>query len=403
VRLKTGKQRVQTDVAVIGAGPAGSIAAHRLASAGVRVALLERATFPRDKACGDGVSADGLAVLARTGLDEWAARFTAPEVLRLTSPDGRVLDVRPEPIDGHCYGRVIPRRLLDARLAQAATEAGARLLEGARVQRVERMDGRSLHIIAGGLTLDTQMVILADGSNAPITRRMGLVREPPDLIAIRQYFAGDAGPSRRLEIHFEPWITPGYTWVFPAGDGHVNIGTGTFAHRVHQDGIALRNVLNRFTANLATTDGRLARAEPVGPVRGHPLRTRMANAHTHAERVLVAGDAAGLVSPLSGEGIASALESGELAATHARRALEAGDFSGRALASYSRALKARYGADQRAARTASLVLNKPRLLNRIFRKLQQDEELAQLIGDIVLSHRSPRLVLRPRTLLRLLT
>lgn len=394
---------MQTDIAVIGAGPAGSVAAHRLAGAGVQVALLERATFPRDKACGDGLSADGLAVLTRTGLDEWAARFTAPEVLRLTSPDGQVLDVRPEPIDGHCYGRVIPRRLLDARLAQAATEAGARLLEGTRVQRVERASARLTRVIADGLTIDAQMVILADGSNAPITRRMGLVREPPDLIAIRQYFAGDTGPSRRLEIHFEPWITPGYTWVFPTGDGHVNIGTGTFARRVRQDGVALRNVLSRFTANLATTDGRLARAEPVGPVRGHSLRTRMGNTHTHAERVLVVGDAAGLVSPLSGEGIAPALESGELAATHALRALEAGDFSDRTLASYSRALKARYVADQQAARIASLALNKPRLLNRIFRKLQRDEELAQLIGDIILSHKSPRLALRPRTLSRLLT
>jgi geranylgeranyl reductase family protein len=394
---------VQTDVAVIGAGPAGSVAAHRLAVAGAQVTLLERATFPRDKACGDGVSAHGLAVLARTGLDEWAAQFTAPEVLRLTSPDGQVLDVRPEPINGHCYGRVIPRRLLDARLAQAAAEAGAHLLEGTRVQSVEQADGRSLRIVAGSLTIDTQMVILADGSNASLTRRMELVQEPPELIAIRQYFAGDAGPAERLEIHFEPWITPGYTWVFPVGDGHVNVGTGTFARRVRQDGIALRDILNHFTADLATTEGRLAQAEPVGPVRGHPLRTRLGSTRTHAERILVAGDAAGLVSPLSGEGIARALESGEVAAAHALSALTAGDFSAQALASYSRTLQARYAADQRAARIVRLALNKPRLLNRIFRKLQRDEELALLIGYIVLSHKSPRLALRPTTLLRLLT
>lgn len=391
------------DVAVIGAGPAGSVAAHRLAAAGVEVALLERATFPRDKACGDGVSAHGLAVLARTGLGEWASQFTAPQVLRLTSPGGQVVDIRPEASDGHCYGRTIPRRLLDARLAQAAIEAGACLLEGTRVQRVERIDGRSLHIIADGLTIDAQLVILADGSNAAVTRRMGLVREPPELIATRQYFAGDAGPAERLEIHFEPWVIPGYTWVFPVGDGHVNVGTGTFARRVRHNELALQDVLDRFTADLATTEGRLAQAAPTGPVRGHPLRTRLGGTRTHAERVLVAGDAAGLVSPLSGEGIAPALESGELAATHALRALAAGGFSAQALAPYSRALEARYAADQRAARVVRLALNKPRLLNRIFRRLQWDEELALLIGYIVLSHKSPRLALRPRTLLRLLT
>jgi geranylgeranyl reductase family protein len=393
---------VRTDVAVIGAGPAGSIAAHRLASAGVQVALLERTTFPRDKACGDGVSAHGLAVLDRTGLGEWASQFTTPQVLRLTSPSRQVVDIRPKANNDHCCGRTIPRRLLDARLAQAATEAGACLLEGTRVRRVERASAHSTRVIADGLTIDAQMVILADGSNAPITRRMGLVQEPAELFAIRQYFAGDAGPAERLEIHFEPWIAPGYTWVFPVGGDHVNVGTGTFARRVRQDGLALRDVLNRFTADLATAEGRLAQAEPVGPVRGHPLRTRLGGTRTHAARVLVAGDAAGLVSPLSGEGIARALESGEMAATHALRALEAGDFSAQALAPYSRALAARYAADQRAARIVRLALNRPRLLNHIFCKLQRDEELALLIGYIILGQKSPRLALHPTTLLRLL-
>jgi geranylgeranyl reductase family protein len=394
---------VKADVAIVGAGPAGSVAAHRLAAAGVEIALLERATFPRDKACGDGVSAHGLAVLARTGLGEWAAQFAAPGVLRLTSPDGQALDIRPEPDDGHCYGRTIPRRLLDARLAQAAVDAGAHLLEGARVHSVAQMDGHALRVVADGLAVDAQLVILADGSNASMTRRMGLVQRPPELIAIRQYFAGDAGPTERLEIHFERWIAPGYTWVFPVSEGHVNVGTGTFARRIHEDGVALRDILGRFTADPAATEGRLARAEPIGPVQGHPLRTRLGDTRTHAERALVAGDAAGLVSPLSGEGIAQAMESGELAAAHALRALAAGDFSAQALAPYSQALQARYSADQRAARIVRLALSAARPLNRIFHKLRHDEELALLVGYIILGHKSPRLALRPTTLLRLLT
>jgi len=393
---------VQAEVAIVGAGPAGSTAAHRLASAGVQVTLLERATFPRDKACGDGVSAHALAALDRTGLGEWASRFAAPKVLRLTSPGGQVLDVQPESDGGQCYGRVIPRRLLDARLAQAAAEAGACLLEGTRVRRVESSDGRPLHIVADGLTLDAQIVILADGSNASVTRRVGLVKRPPELVAIRKYLAGDAGPTERLEIHFEPWIVPGYTWLFPMDDGHLNVGTGTFTRRVHEDGIVLRDILDRFTSDPKATGKRLVQAEPVGPVQGHPLRTRLEDTRTHAERVLVAGDAAGLVSPLSGEGIARAMESGEMAAAHALRALAAGDFSAQTLALYSRALVARYSADQRAARVLRLALNAPRLFNRIFRKLQRDEELALLIGHIILGQKSPRLALRPKTLLRLL-
>ena len=392
---------MQTDVAIVGAGPAGSVAARRLAAAGVRVVLLERDTFPRDKPCGDGVSARSLAVLARTGLAGWASRFPTPEILRFTSPDGHVLDVRPKTGDGYCYGRTIPRRLLDARLAQAAVEAGARLVEGTRVRSVVRIDGRT-RVIADGLEVAAQLVILSDGSRAPITRRLGLTSGPAELVAVRQYFVGDVGPEERMEIHFEQPVVPHYTWLFPLGDGRVNVGTATYTRRARRGDINLREALARFVAGHPVAEGRLARAEPVGPVRGHPLRTRLDSTRTHAERVLVAGDAAGLVNPLSGEGIAPAMESGELAAARALVALEAGDFSAQALAPYSQALGARYGADQRAARILRLALNAPRLLNRIFRRLRQDDELALLIGYIIIGHRSPRLALRPTTLLRLL-
>jgi len=378
------------------------VAAQRLAAAGVQVVLLERAAFPRDKPCGDGVTARGLAVLARTGLGEWASQFPMPEVLRFTSPDGQVLDVRPETGDGYCYGRTIPRRLLDARLAQAAVEAGVRLVEGTRVRGVRRADGPVARVIADGLEVSAQLVILADGSHAPVTRRLGLVQEPPELVAIRQYFAGDSGPPGRPEIHFQRWVVPGYTWLFPMGDGYVNVGTGTFTWRVRRGEVTLREVLARFVADHPATEGRLARAEPIGPVRGHPLRTCLGNTCTHAERVLVVGDAAGLVNPLSGEGLASALESGELAAAHAVAALEAGDFSAQALAAYSQALEARYGTDRRAARILRLALSVPRLLNRVFRRLRRDRKLALLIGYIIIGHKSPRLALRPTTLLRLL-
>ncbi len=394
---------MQADVAVVGAGPAGSVAAQRLAAAGVRVVLLERATFPRDKPCGDGVAARGLSVLARTGLGEWISRFPAPEVLRLTPPDGQVLDLRLPSGDGYCYGRTIPRRLLDDRLAQAAAEAGARLVEGARVRCVDRVDGRVTCVVSGGLEVTAPLVILADGSHAPVTRRLGLVRELPELVAVRQYFAGDAGPSERLEIHFQSRVSPGYTWLFPMGNGHLNVGTGTLTSRVRRGKVSLRGVLAHILSDPTAIGGRLARVEPVGPLRGHPLRVHLGGTRTHAERVLVAGDAAGLANPLSGEGIAPALESGELAAARALAALEAGDFSARALASYSQALLARYKADQLAARFLRLALIGPRLLNRIFRRLQRDEELALLIGHIIIGHKSPRLALRPSTLLRLLT
>ncbi len=389
------------DAAIVGAGPAGSLAAYWLAIAGVQVVLFDQATFPRDKPCGDGVIGRGLAVLDRLGLGGWATQFHQPSALRLSSPDGQVLDGRPDMGDDYCYGRLIPRRMLDERLVQAAVEAGAQLMENTRVIAVERI-ANSVRVLADGREVTAQLVILSDGSRAPITRRLGLPSGPAELVAVRQYFVGDVGPEERMEIHFEQPILPYYTWLFPLGDGRVNVGTATYTRQARQGRVSLREVLARFVADPTATEGRLARAEPAGPVRGHPLRARLGSTRTHAERMLVAGDAAGLVNPLSGEGIATAMESGELAAANALAALEAGDFSARALAPYSQALEARYGADHRAARILRLALSTPRLLNRVFRRLRRDGELALLIGYIIVGHKSPCLALRPTTLLRLL-
>jgi geranylgeranyl reductase family protein len=393
---------MQTDVAIIGAGPAGSIAAQRLASAGVQVALIERATFPRDKPCGDGVTARGLAIMARTGLGEWVSQFPAPEAGRMTSLDGQVLDVCLQIQDGHCYGRTIPRRLLDAQLAQAAADAGARLLEGTQVQNVELANRPKPRVSANGLEINADMIILADGSHAPITRRLGLAWGSPEIVAIRQYFAGDAGPSGRMEIHFRPQVLPGYAWLFPIGNGHVNVGTGAFTQQVHRGKLSLRETMASILTDPLVAGDRLARAEPIGHLRGHPLRTRLDHTRTHAAHVLVAGDAAGLVNPLSGEGITPAMGSGELAAHHTLVALETGDFSAQTLAAYSQDLAARYAADHRASRILRRILSAPGLLNRVFRRLREDDRLALLIAHIIISHKSPRQALRPAVLLRLL-
>jgi flavin-dependent dehydrogenase len=166
--------------------------------------------------------------------------------------------------------------------------------------------------------------------------------------------------------------------------------------------VSLRRIFEGFLGDSEVTDGRLVRADPVGPLQGHPIRTRLDRTCCNARGILVAGDAAGLVNPLTGEGIAAALESGQLAASHALSALESGDISARALASYGQALRARFLADQRAARFLRIALFVPRLFNRVIRRLRHDPELALLVGYIIIGYKSPRLALRPRTLLRLL-
>lgn len=391
----------KVDVAVVGAGPAGSTAAYFLAEAGANVALLDQATFPRDKVCGDGVSARGLEALAHLGLGAWSTQFQAPETLHLVAPGGQTVEASPPADDPFCYGRTIPRKVLDAALVEVAVQAGARLHEGVRVRNVER-DGSRPVVTADGLRLSVALVILADGSHASISRRLGLLADRPKFLAVRQYLAGDTGPSGRLDVHFLDSMLPGYLWVFPMTGGRVNVGVGTSMARVHSGDVDLKAVLVDFLRRQRRTGGRLAEAEPLGSVQGHPIRTAFGQTRTHAERLLVAGEAAGLVSPLSGEGIAPAMESGELAAQHALTALKAGDLSAAALSSYSQALRAHYAADWRWARRLRRVMDVPWLLNHAFRRLAVDPALALLAGKIVIGAESPQRLLHPRTLARLL-
>ena len=390
----------QWDVAIIGAGPAGSITAHRLALKGVHVALLDAAEFPRDKSCGDGVGTHGLAVLERMGLGEWAGSFMAPEVLRMSPPDGSILEVRPDPGD-ICYGRTIPRLQLDNRLVQSAVQAGANLFEKTRVEGVElAQDG--VEIRSNGSRFSARLLVLADGSHAPVTRKLGLLDNRPDLYAVRQYVQGDSDAHKIIEFHFQPWITPGYTWIFPMNDGRANIGTGTFAYRLKEKKVDLRDYLARFMEEQRQNNGRLAQAQVDGIVKGHPLRTRLGASKTHAQNLLVAGDAAGLVNPLSGEGISSGMESGEIAARHILGILSDGDFSEARFAAYSRELIAHFQPDWRAARLFRQVLKAPQLINAIFRRMGQDRERALMFGYLLLNHIPQREFLKPRKLLKLI-
>jgi menaquinone-9 beta-reductase len=365
------------------------------------VALVEQSIFPRQKPCGDGVGSKGLEIMKQMGLADWMEPFRTPQVLRMSAPDGAVVDLHPDLSQGFCYGRTIPRQVLDAKLVDCAVMKGTRLFERSRVDDISRVDNKGLEVWAGSLKIDTRLVILADGSQAPVTRKLGLVGGPPDLAAIRQYFSGDGCPER-IEFHFQRWALPGYTWIFPLSDGRVNAGAGTFTRRIKQGKAVLQEIFERFVSTSPFFKGRMRNPVPDGNIRGHPLRTHFGTTPTHADRILMVGDAAGLVNPLSGEGIGAGMMSGETAARFALKALQTGDPGTDSLSAYTRALAAQFGDDWKAARLIRRILNHPVLLNRVFRNMKDDPNLAMLVGHMLVSHIPQREVLKPANLLRLL-
>jgi len=290
--------RAEWDLVVVGAGPAGSTAAIAAlrANPAARVLMLDAADFPRDKVCGDGVAPHALDVLAELGVN--AADVTAGTApvhdLRLTSPRG-VTAVRR-------FARpasVVPRALLDARLVSAARTAGAQL----RRHRV-----RTLTATGDGIDIDgvvhARTVVGADGAESTVRRQCGAGRAPAGTtaVALRGYADADPWPAgeQRLVMATANW--PAYAWVFPVGDGTANVGYGELIRAEPPSRAQLTQRMHDLLPDC-----------PPVTLRGHRLPLSPGRPDVGHGRVLLAGDAASLINPLTGEGIYYAVLSGCLA------------------------------------------------------------------------------------------
>ena len=285
------------DVVVVGAGPAGSSAARVAAEGGARVLLIDAARFPRYKTCGGGLIGRSLALLPQEALEAVERRVATASFALRGGPARRVRSVRP-------FLALVRREVLDQALVDVAIAAGATFRDHTRVTRIKETDAAVLLTAAGG-TIEAGVVIGADGSSGVVGRHVGVRIARSDL-GLEVELAG-VGPEWESRIHLDWGADPGtYGWVFPKGD---RLTVGVIQRK--GDGAATREYLARFLDGLGLADrerlhdsGHLTRwSEPGSPVR--------------RGRVLVAGDAAGLLEPWTREGISFALRSGVAAGTAA--------------------------------------------------------------------------------------
>lgn len=295
------------DVAVIGAGPAGSAAALAARRLGASVVLVDRSDFPRDKACGDGIAPHALDVLRGLGVTTAVDGFAPVPVLRLQSPGGVVV--------GRRLARpafTVPRKIFDAGLVAAALAAGA--VWRRRSVRKMRYDAHSVHV---NDDFAARVVIGADGAGSTVRRFLGFPRNPDGhlALAIRGYApAPDGPPEQRIVTAAAHW--PAYAWAFPIGDGRANVGYGEV---LRGPAVTREHLLERLAALLPDVD-------PAGvtDLKAHllPLSTR--RPPPGRGRVLLAGDALSLINPFTGEGIFYAVRSGAIAGEAAAHAVTNG-------------------------------------------------------------------------------
>lgn len=383
----------QLDVLVVGAGPSGASAAFWLATLGHRVVVIDKKRFPREKTCGDGLTPRAVRQLNDMGLADQLTEFQRFDGLRSIG-HGITLELAwPDHPDFPNYGYVVRRSELDDMVANRAVKAGATLLPATEATEPLIEDGE----VVGAMVLDkdtgatrairARYVIVADGANSRFGRALGTSRNRtyPLGMAIRGYFTSP--------LHDDPWIEshldirdrdgnhlPGYGWIFPVGDGTVNVGVGLLSTFTGWKNVNTSHLMDAFCATAPERWG-ISPETSTGPPTGGRLPTGGSVMPRVGSTYLVVGDAAGSVNPFNGEGISLAYETGRLAADAVDLALQTGD--NLALETYSQRLDEVYGLYFKVARTFVRAIGNPAVMRELTRVGMRSHTLMEWVLRIM--------------------
>ncbi|MGW7492853.1 geranylgeranyl reductase family protein [Streptomyces luteogriseus] len=370
------------DVIVVGAGPAGSTTAYHLAKAGLDVLLLEKTEFPREKVCGDGLTPRAVKQLVAMGIDiSEEAGWLRNKGLRIIGGGVRLQLDWPDLASFPDYGLVRKRDDFDEQLARNAQKAGARLFERCNVgapildERTGRITG--VHAKLGEekreVTFRAPLVVAADGNSTRLSLAMGLHRreDRPMGVAVRTYFTSPRHEDDYLESWLELWdrrgaedrLLPGYGWIFGMGDGTSNVGLGVLNTSDSFKELDWREVLKAWCASMPEDWG-YTPDNMTGPIRGAALPMAFNRQPHYTKGLLLVGDAGGLVNPFNGEGIAYAMESGQIAADVIVQANARPTPASRELAlqRYPRVLKDTYGGYYTLGRAFVKLIGNPKVM-----------------------------------------
>jgi geranylgeranyl reductase family protein len=365
------------DLLVIGGGPAGAAAAYWAADQGLDVVVVERKSFPREKTCGDGLTPRAVKQINDMGLADQLAKFHRFDGLR-TVAHGRTIELHwPQHPIYPDYGYVVRRCELDTFVAENAVQHGATLRQHTEAIQPLLRNG----LLIGALVKDhetgtieeihARYVVVADGSNSRFGRALGSSRDRtyPQGIAIRGYFESPR--------HDDPWIEsaldvrdrngnsmPGYGWIFPVGNGTINVGIGLLSTFRDYKSVNTTHLLREFAATMPSYWG-IDPESPIAPPTGGRLPMAGSVGPKVGPNWLLVGDAAGSINPFNGEGIDYAYETGRLAARLVAEAVQTGN--GLALQQYTQILDDEFRLYFKVARLFSKLIGRPALMRELTR------------------------------------
>lgn len=395
-----------TEVIVIGGGPAGSVTALLLARMGHAVTLLDKASFPRHKACSEYMNAGGVRVLEEIGVlpDALALGAHRMRSMKVHAPSGAVFTTDFDRAEPGRYALGLSRYRLDQILVDHADAAGVTVIERAHIRDMVTAGGKVTGVMATidgtRQTLAARVVVGADGHHSVVSRSLGLDRPVrwPASTGLVAHYRGVSGLQDNGEMHV---VAGAYAGLAPLEDGLVNVAYVSGKDSVGGREKPLDQFFEEQIAAIPGLAGRFAGAKRIGGIRGvGPMARR--SGRTVGDGFLLVGDAASFLDPFTGDGIYEAMKAAQLAAPVISAALRAGDCSAEALEPYRRARRRAFTTKRQVCWIVQGIIHTPALMNYVTPRLEARSEVGLVLSGVLGNMRPASAALSPVFLARLL-
>lgn len=389
---------IYTKVCIIGAGPGGAATALQLNKQGIDCIVVDKAVFPRDKVCGDGLSGKVLTCLkkidpeianrlqgANFKLNSWGVSFVAPnrKVLEVGyRPDFNASNQKHKETP---IGYVCKRTDFDNFLVgEIKSCQHIQFFEGINTSKYELQSDGYLVSDGKGFEVKADLLIIANGAHSAFTKQVANIHmEPKHYVAgLRAYYTGVTGTHSQnfIELHFLKSLLPGYFWIFPLPNGEANVGLGMLSEAVHKKKINLKKELVNIIENDPVIKERFKNARLKGSIDGYGLPLASKKRVLSGERYMLIGDAGFLIDPFTGEGIGNAMNSGRLAAIQAAAAIKEGKFTAGQLSQYDKDIERVFGSELRLSTRIQKLVNYPWLFNFLMNVSARNRKIQELMS-----------------------
>ncbi len=403
------------DIIIVGAGPAGLTTALKLAETGLRIAVFDKSTIPCDKVCGDALSGTVMNVLKRLPGTIYHDFLKLPGIapsrgIRFYSPSGHFVDLPfkdeedgTEPSPGYLCRRIYFDGFLASRLS---VYSNIFLFPEQKITGfIQVQDG--INVTSNSGSYQSKIVVGADGVPGMTARVLaGNIQDARKYcLGIRGYFRNvrEDHAGNFIELHFLKEILPGYLWIFPMDGGITNVGLGILYSQVKKHEGSLAEKLNSLIRSNIMISERFKGAQLDGKLEAHGLALGPDNKVISGNRFLLVGDAASLVDPFTGEGIANAMISGEIAAEVISRAFQKNDFSGTFLSEYTRRIKARLFPELSTSQLIRKLAGSAFLFNKVVKKASENKEIRDKLMSMYSDEKARQELTKPGFYVKLFT